>query len=1118
MGFFDSFFSGFNRRANNPEITTQPEVRSGSTHVTQGNNLPQDAVLNVPLSSSTSESTARAINSQLSNIQDEIDEQAAAALVQLGRNYHSEENTTASSLLKRKKTRTEQDEIHESKRQNISSSESNQNPSVNFHNSAADDMERKLSAKSIPSETARGQITAQQVHNNEVLRSDQRSQSTLTASGQVLESVRYSREGMRLQWSVMPMQGQTSRTLLQAEVPYTQSWQIPILQQQFSISPPPQLPTSTPGYAYGIPVETINSSLSLQPDLRTGANTLQVQPLANMPYASMSNTFHSPIQQSHVLTTRDRLVLQSEQSRRNQQMQGQMTRMITPAQVSETNYGQVSGHPSQSLMNSTFQQPTTANVRGNQPHTFSPHASLTNTYQSSTPQKQRLTARKRPNGQGVQRTRSIETQGRISKMPSDNGNPRATTVTNSQSSRHSEISTRLLTAQGHEVPRVVTTYDNSTISSRSGYRGEQSISSTSMKSDQSVHSRRSQLSTETTARTNTSTGLIRSSVPKATGPLPAEFNGAFPVESQPIGFKMTTLPGSQGIGKVLIKERQPKAYPMPAEKFFMDSDHVQDLIAARSVSSDGSDGTIKINLSSNSSKQNGLEITSDTYDIVNDTGTNPKTLIHIFSHLEQWVHGQVCEKFEKYKPGYVVRSDRASVEVNLRDWIEQYEVDRLNDPSIDLPGLKYVPVKVAQGLGGTSESQDNFKLGDWQLSLDKADINHHLAIRDKKHKDRDYTSSENISKFNLKANATELPEEGMASLYREMDTAESNISDVLKETERYMACLKQISIDDQQSSISEKKSEAVNVSKLKSPRKPRSAETVSKKSIQQDKDLSILGVLGNKVYKSSFEAVFSVEGFEWPDKVTFSRNGFCEMPPYNAEGIKILKKFGAGKDKIKASDYKEYEKSMEVLRKASYYFVAKVLSSILKNEASLEESKVKGKIRNQQGYGFRASPATGAFLHQDIPQEKITVILPGLGSGTKQAPKNLSTLLLKPESRGKVKYEYTGADGADNEGSVYYLPKARTKLKESDFFRSSTQDDPEDNIWTRGILFCGGSKNNESQSLVVKPGIKTKTQMLPSVIHSTPPKEFNSLASQTEGQEAETITPRTVFVIHFDVK
>ncbi|MFT6389462.1 MAG: hypothetical protein ACJAUP_002855 [Cellvibrionaceae bacterium] len=41
--------------------------------------------------------------------------------------------------------------------------------------------------------------------------------------------------------------------------------------------------------------------------------------------------------------------------------------------------------------------------------------------------------------------------------------------------------------------------------------------------------------------------------------------------------------------------------------------------------------------------------------------------------------------------------------------------------------------------------------------------------------------------------------------------------------------------------------------------------------------------------------------------------------------------------------------------------------------------------------------------------------------------------------------------------------------------------------------------------------------MLPSVIHTTPPKEFQSLANQTEGQEAESISPRTVFVIHFDV-
>jgi hypothetical protein len=41
----------------------------------------------------------------------------------------------------------------------------------------------------------------------------------------------------------------------------------------------------------------------------------------------------------------------------------------------------------------------------------------------------------------------------------------------------------------------------------------------------------------------------------------------------------------------------------------------------------------------------------------------------------------------------------------------------------------------------------------------------------------------------------------------------------------------------------------------------------------------------------------------------------------------------------------------------------------------------------------------------------------------------LSALVLPTESHSKIKHEYTGADGGDNLGSVYFLPKARAKLK-----------------------------------------------------------------------------------------
>ncbi|MFT6389463.1 MAG: hypothetical protein ACJAUP_002856 [Cellvibrionaceae bacterium] len=45
-----------------------------------------------------------------------------------------------------------------------------------------------------------------------------------------------------------------------------------------------------------------------------------------------------------------------------------------------------------------------------------------------------------------------------------------------------------------------------------------------------------------------------------------------------------------------------------------------------------------------------------------------------------------------------------------------------------------------------------------------------------------------------------------------------------------------------------------------------------------------------------------------PEKLNFSRNDFCEMPPCNETGIKFMKKFGAENKILKPVNMKNMRK------------------------------------------------------------------------------------------------------------------------------------------------------------------------------------------------------------------
>ena len=261
-----------------------------------------------------------------------------------------------------------------------------------------------------------------------------------------------------------------------------------------------------------------------------------------------------------------------------------------------------------------------------------------------------------------------------------------------------------------------------------------------------------------------------------------------------------------------------------------------------------------------------------------------------------------------------------------------------------------------------------------------------------------------------------------------------------------------------------------------------------RRCIKKSVDTQLSKIIKNSDYKMAFESVFDVNNNDWLDKKTFSENGFCEMPPYSKDGLRNLKRFSYDFKTTSALNLSEHRECMTQFKEAVYYFTAKVLHSVLHNgdRLRLEEPVVDGKTRNGNSeYGFQQSPTSGAFLHTDIPKEKVTVILPGLGSGTQEAPTNSSTLALLPSSLEKIEQQPLAAQDNANKGVKYFQKKENSLLTEADFFRSSTQQDDDGNLWTKGILFCGGSENESKNNLKIKATI-AKNKKLPSVIHTSP--------------------------------